>query len=175
MSRHSTVAPRYTPGSPALVDMTTALRVAAEEAEAIQAALDGAWGEEQKARAERLGLRGIAEDKREQGSGKKHGWDVLDLCTGERFFRLTTEALRKHGWRSYHDLEQWEQRLVDASPPPDLEDRTKGYYKLVPDGQLPGFGAGYKAEHYVPELVAAAPQGWKPIGAKRPGTVRRHA
>jgi hypothetical protein len=161
-----TVAPRYTPGSPALVRATIALQVAREEVDAIEVALEGFWGEEQQARAKRLGLRGIVEEKRETGSGKKHGWDVIDLCTGERFFRLTPEALRKAGWRSYDDLTKWEQQLVAETPPPELEDPKKGYYKLAPAGRLPGSGGGWKVEHYQPERIAPAPEGWKPIGSK---------
>jgi len=165
VSDYCTVAPRYTAGSPALVDATIALRVAVEEVSAIETALEGFWGEAQKARAERLGLRGIVECKRERGSGKKHGWDVVDLCTGERFFRLTQEALRKSGWRSYYDLTSWEQELATAAAT-SIEDPKSGFYKIEPDGALPGYGRGYKAVLYEPDLTAPAPEGWKPIDAR---------
>lgn len=55
------VYPRYTSGSPAMVSESIALKVAAEEKHFIEHALDGAWGEVEKARAEKLGLRGIVE------------------------------------------------------------------------------------------------------------------
>jgi len=161
-----TVAPRYSPGSPALVRPTIALQVAVDEVGCIETALEGFWGEAQKARAERLGLRGIVECKRERGSGKKHGWDVVDLCTGERFFRLTPEALRKCGWRSWHDLTSWEQELATEAAT-SIEDPKTGHYKIEPDGALPGYGRGYKAVLYVPERTAPAPEGWKPIDARR--------
>lgn len=151
-----TVAPRYTCGSPALVPEVIAERVAKQEKDAYAYVLEGIEGEQRKALAERLGLRGIAEWKIEKGSGKKHGWEVLDLCTGERFFRLTPEALHKLGWRRYDELDGWERRLVDADPPKDLQDPTKGFYKLTPDrsGSIVGFGGGYKVETYRPAMVS---------------------
>jgi hypothetical protein len=53
------VVPRYTAGSPAAVDPETAERVAKEERAAYERVLTGAYGEEEKRRAERLGLEGI--------------------------------------------------------------------------------------------------------------------
>jgi hypothetical protein len=53
------VAPRYTAGSPAMVDATTASRVAAQEQDAIAGYLDGSCGEANRAMAEQLGLGGI--------------------------------------------------------------------------------------------------------------------
>jgi hypothetical protein len=132
MSRahHYHVAPRYTGGSPAMVDEATAERVAKQEKQSIEYVLQGVEGETNKARAERLGLRGIAECRVEQGAGKKLGWAVLDLCTGERFFRLCTESLRKLGWRRYDDLTQSERAIVDGSPPSDIEDYKSAHYKF---------------------------------------------
>lgn len=77
------VAPRYTPGSPALVRQEIAEQVAAEEARAIEYYLKGYMGEESRAIAERLGLAGIVELRHEM----RKGWDVIDLCTGTRHFR----------------------------------------------------------------------------------------
>lgn len=162
---HANVRPRYSPGSPALVHGRIAVGVARDEIRGIEVALEGFWGEAQKARAERLGLRGIAELKREQGSGKKHGWDILDLCTGERLFRLTDEALRKTGWRSWHDLAPWEQALAEAAAA-SVEDPKRGHYKIVPDGALPGYGRGYKAELYEPTVTSPAPAGWAPTDSQ---------
>lgn len=78
------VAPRYTPGSPALVDEATAMRVADEEKkdyETIVAGQSYVPGEEEKAK--RLGLKGIVEARQES----KGGWNVTDVLTGERFWR----------------------------------------------------------------------------------------
>lgn len=76
------VRPRYTPGSPAMVDAATANRVAVEEREFIKHALEGVWGEEQKARAEKLGLDFIAYAMVE----RRDGWYVEDLITGKFHF-----------------------------------------------------------------------------------------
>lgn len=74
------VAPRYTCGSPGMVGEEIALWLARRELEGYRYAMDG--GEEQ-ARALREGLTGIAQARRETPKG----WDVLDLCTGERRLR----------------------------------------------------------------------------------------
>ena len=82
------VRPRYTPGSPALVDCRTATKVAKDEKEFYEYALSGTWGEKEKARAEAEGLRGIAEhviyEKREN---RVNGFVVRDLITGEEYWR----------------------------------------------------------------------------------------
>lgn len=77
------VAPRYTCGSPAPVNREIALAVASEEIADYERTISGAYGEEQKARAEKLGLAGIVECRIERS---KH-WRVLDLITGEVFDR----------------------------------------------------------------------------------------
>jgi len=149
---HYNVAPRYTPGSPAMVDAATAERVAASEKAHIGYILECYEGERAADRAKRLGLRGIAERRIEKGSGKKQGWEVLDLCTGERFFRLCSEALRKLGWRQYDDLETYERAIVDAEPPQDFEDYKKAMYKL--DAPLTaGFPNGWKVRVYRPDKI----------------------
>lgn len=106
------VAPRYTGGSPGLVDRGTAERVALDESRSYDGALTGVYGEADERVARQLGLRGVVEYREEVGSGKRHGWNVLDLCTGETFFRSTPDALLKLGWRSYHDLPAYEQDLA---------------------------------------------------------------
>lgn len=80
---HFSVAPRYGPGSPALVDRTTALRVAQDEEGSHQHAAVGRYGEAAQTKAQTQGLVGIAEVRVET----KKGWDVLDLITGERYLR----------------------------------------------------------------------------------------
>jgi hypothetical protein len=53
------VKPRYTPGTPAMVDLGTALDVAAAEEEAHARNLDGTYGDAASTRAEDKGLDGI--------------------------------------------------------------------------------------------------------------------
>lgn len=76
------VVPRYTPGSPALVDRETALRVVEQERAAYARVLTGAYGEEDKRRAERLGLEGIVYgyNTRERGNPRVR---LHDYLTGE--------------------------------------------------------------------------------------------
>ncbi len=130
------VAPRFTPGSPALVNQEIALRVAAQERRAFEPAKMGVYGKDDQERAGRLGLRGIVEYRTERGSGKKHGWEIIDVCTGEKFFRLTDEALRKNGWTHYADLNSGLQKLIDADQILicDLPDHRRAHYKF--DGYL---------------------------------------
>ena len=82
------VRPRYTPGSPAMVDLRTASKVAKDEKEFYEYALSGTWGAKEKERAEREGLAGIAEqvlfEKRER---RTNGFIVRDLITGEEYWR----------------------------------------------------------------------------------------
>lgn len=74
------VAPRYTCGSPAMVDRQTCEKVAAEEKEAYAHALDGSSGERDRSVAEAAGLDFIAYTMREL----KKTWEVDDLITGKR-------------------------------------------------------------------------------------------
>ncbi len=164
---HFNVAPRFTPGSPALVREEIALRVAAQERDSFPRAKEGIYGETDKAKAERLGLRGIVEYRVERGSGKKHGWEVIDLCTGERLFRLCTEALRTLGWKSYHDLQGYERKIVDENPPSDFEDPTKGWYKLSPE-MSSGFPHGWKVQVYRPEVLETGVWPWRALRPESP-------
>lgn len=74
------VAPRYSAGSPALVDRRTAMAVAADECLFYGHAKNGHWGEEWKARAEREGLAGIVEERLVCA----HGHIAYDIITHER-------------------------------------------------------------------------------------------
>lgn len=76
------VSPRYTCGSPAAVDMDTALRVALEEKEAYEVAKEGIYGADDKKKAESEGLHLIAFEMRETSKG----WQVHDLITGKQWF-----------------------------------------------------------------------------------------
>lgn len=60
---HFNVRPRYTAGSPAMVSEDIARRVAEEEREDYQRALDGTYGPEAQERARRDGLRPLPSDK----------------------------------------------------------------------------------------------------------------
>lgn len=120
------VAPRYSAGSPALVHETIALRVAEEEKRGHEHALSGAWGDAQKLRAERLGLRGIAEYREET----RKGWLILDLCTEERLLKLYDSAIEKAGFRRFFDLDPGEQHVLRANPLPGVEDVEHEWYKL---------------------------------------------
>lgn len=77
------VAPRYTGGSPAMVTGPTAAMVAADEREAHRRALTGVYGDAERDRAERDGLRGISEYVREVAGC----WLVHDLITDEHYVR----------------------------------------------------------------------------------------
>ena len=77
------VYPRYSGGSPAGVNMETAIRVALREQEEYESILYGEEGLEAQERAKRMGLAHIAEARRELPKA----WDILDLITGERHER----------------------------------------------------------------------------------------
>jgi hypothetical protein len=79
---HWNVAPRYSAGSPAMVDEDTADAVALDEIDMHRAASQGLWGEAERLRALRLGLAGIVELREEH-----RGWHVYDRITQERFVR----------------------------------------------------------------------------------------
>lgn len=85
---HFNVAPRYTPGSPAMVDERTAFHVAGSELSGYGYASDERYGTEEVEKARKLGLNGIVFAMRELPRGK--GWDILDLITGERTKRPFT-------------------------------------------------------------------------------------
>lgn len=148
---HYNVSPRYSPGSPALVSREIALKVARDEKEFIQHALEGAWGEEQKKRAERLGLRGIVEARDERRSGKNSGWEVEDLCTGERFFRLAPEGIQKLGYKRYDEFDSWEKSAIDMSKPIAENYREHGWFKLKPCGLSEETPYGMRVEMYEPK------------------------
>jgi hypothetical protein len=75
------VAPRYTPGSPALVSRQTGEGVANDERWSYQHHLDGRYGQEGIDKARRLGLKGIVWERVEQG----RRFYFYDLLTEERW------------------------------------------------------------------------------------------
>lgn len=80
---HFNVAPRYTPGSPAMVDERTALRVAMEERGAYPYAFQGITGLTDQEIAKTKGLDGIVECRVEQPGF----WVVTDMITGRVYRR----------------------------------------------------------------------------------------
>jgi hypothetical protein len=76
------VAPRWTCGSPAMVNPRIARQVAHEEKRAHEIYLEGAYGEAEKKRAEEEGLALISFTMKET----RKGWEVEDLITGEKHF-----------------------------------------------------------------------------------------
>lgn len=123
---HYHVAPRYSAGSPSLVSEFIALRVAEQEKRGHEQALSGAWGDREKLRAERLGLRGVAELREET----KKGWLIFDLCTEE--FLLKLYDPEKVGYRQFHELDTGTQRALRMDPPPGVEEVEREFYKVDP-------------------------------------------
>lgn len=82
------VKPRYTSGSPAMVERPIAERIAREESDAYMAALQGDHGETKKLKAEEEGRMGIVEERWER-DGQTH---FRDLITDARGVRDTIES-----------------------------------------------------------------------------------
>lgn len=101
------VRPRYTPGSPAAVDRKTAEQVAREERDAYGHALTGIMGENERERAELLGVEGIAYTLHEQGSGRRFRWVQTDLITGRVTLRMQPSDLERQGYLSFDQLPPW--------------------------------------------------------------------
>jgi len=83
------VRPRYTPGSPGMVDRATAEGVARAESRAYQAALEGVYGFLEQFIAQTLGVARIVVHMNEWGQS----WDCHDLMTQERY--RTPFAIKK--------------------------------------------------------------------------------
>lgn len=78
------VAPRFTPGSPAQVPLETATRVVGEEQHGYDAAMHGVYGRPFAVDAATRGLKGIVEERVEMSDC----WIVRDMITGDKFIRL---------------------------------------------------------------------------------------
>jgi hypothetical protein len=96
-----------------MVDERTARRLAESEQDSYEAALEGIYGAEAQARAEVLGVRGVAEAVHET----RKGWEVEDLITGECYLRPFDEKMRKAGWLKLGELEDWAQDRVRSELP----------------------------------------------------------
>ena len=132
------VNPRYTAGSQALTDRSTAYRVAQEESQAYIRALSGAHGASRKADAECMGLRGICELRIERGRGKTHRFEIHDICTGEWLEYHTGDVFKKMGYRHYSELGERSQKAIDEAPPQGLGDWHHAWFKLE-DGRQTAF------------------------------------
>lgn len=86
------VMPRYTPGSPAMLDMPMAMRIARQEKEAFPHYLEGVYGEQWAERALREGLEGIVIYR----DGKQ--W--VDAITDRQYGIMPYDAIR-HPERLY--------------------------------------------------------------------------
>ena len=137
------VRPRYTGGSPAAVREELARHVARQERIAYEQALSGAWGEEERARAETLGLDGIVYELWEEGSGKKFRWLQRDLITDRLTRRLDDATLRAQGWVPFEGLPAWARTLV----------LPEGTPLRARDIERSRFRVGLDVERYQPELV----------------------
>jgi len=122
------VRPRYSCGSGAMVHDAVALKVAREEREDYAHALSGIYGEEQKKRAELLGLRGIAVAMAEQGSGRNFRWLVFDLVTGECYRRHDDAGIERLGFRPYRWLPESAKQAINQTGREDDYERT--YWKF---------------------------------------------
>ncbi len=123
------VAPRYTPGSPGLVDEETALRVASQEKETYEVAAEGAYGVDFQRIAREKGLGGIVEKRIERGQG----WDVTDLITGRLFRREITKASKIQSGDTLVEIRSGreEGKWNDFLPMDVLEARTYGREVVV--------------------------------------------
>jgi hypothetical protein len=101
------VRPRFTPGSPAMVGLRLAQKVAEEERHAITAYLEGFYGEKYQEHAKRVGLHRIAFHLHE----RRGGFIVTDLLTHEQYERA---ARYKVGERVevWNDDAGWVEHIV---------------------------------------------------------------
>jgi hypothetical protein len=106
------VAPRYSCGSPAQVDRKTALRVAGQEIDGYQRAIEGAYGEEERKHALAVGTSGIVEEREVFA----HHYLAIDCITGQR--RDSRQPSREQlaaveRWKRLHGR-HWKNALSDA-------------------------------------------------------------
>lgn len=83
MNHYYNVKPRYSPGSPAMVDAPTAAMVANDEKDGHERTLSGVYGDEAREKAEKDTLRGLAERVTERSDC----WLIQDLITDEVYIR----------------------------------------------------------------------------------------
>jgi hypothetical protein len=106
------VIPRYSPGSPALVDRATALRVASNELDAYQRTVEGAYGEDDRKRALIEGISGIVEER----AVYPHHYIATDVMTGEQRDSRKPSAAQLAAverWKQVYGRD-WKWRLAEA-------------------------------------------------------------
>ena len=140
---HFNVRPRYTCGSPAMVHGEIARKVAVEEKDAYEQALSGFWGEDEKKRAETLGLDGLAYVMFEEGSGREFRWHVWDLITDKETRKLHQNELHRLGFYRFEHLPQTIQARI-VQPGCRYPDYDRDFYKVNEMGDI---------THYEPEIV----------------------
>jgi hypothetical protein len=128
------VAPRYSCGSPGLVDVGTARRVIESEREGYATALEGFYGEDAQTDAKARGLSRIAYTITWVGK-----WmDVVDLITGERTRVPAAQAQGKRWHEGYRveGMERWTEEGWQRIPVPFTVHKGMGASWLVrgPDG-----------------------------------------
>ena len=137
------IRPRYSGGSPGWLNEDRVIHEARHEIREHAAAIEGIYGPEQKARAEKLGLSRIAYALWEH----KSGWHVHDMITGEVYDIPAEKKLRKLGYVTWFDLPQW---AKDLTPKPEQGGREL----TAPQGV---FQAWYKVEYPItqwePEII----------------------
>lgn len=105
---HYHVAPRYTSGSPAMVPVYTAQKVADEELRAFEMTKTGVFGPDQATQAETRGVERIAYSTRESG----RFMHVTDLITGTRW-KVPLKQWGGH-WYDRTDTDQFKVKTEDA-------------------------------------------------------------
>lgn len=137
------VRSRYSAGSPAQVPEHIALQVVRDEQESYRHALEGAYGEEQKKRAETLGLSGIVYVMFEKGSGRQFRWHIWDLLTDEHTSRHHDHEIHRLGYYRFEHLPEGVQKRI-VQPGCRYPDYDRRFYKVSPMGEI---------EEYKPEIV----------------------
>lgn len=140
------VRPRYSAGSPAQVPEHIALQVVRDEQTSYRHALEGAYGEEQQARAKELGLSGIVYVMYEQGSGRNFRWHVLDLITEEEILRHHDHEIHRLGYYRFEHLPEGVQKRI-VQPGCRYPDYDRRFFKVSTLGEI---------EEYKPEIVRAS-------------------
>lgn len=96
---HYSVSPRFSCGSPAMVDEATALHVAEQEVREYQCALEGHYGPEHAEKAKREGLDGIVLLMFDKGNR----WEAHDAITGKVYVWPFEPKCPKCGKKAHAD------------------------------------------------------------------------
>lgn len=102
------VRPRYTAGSPAMVDEATARRVAKQEKTGYEMALEGFYGEEAKMEAEQRGMGAVVFSWTEKGNTLI----ITDMITEERVTRKTFPPRTGHSIFALHPDDVQKRQVV---------------------------------------------------------------